>query len=134
MSIPAALRRQVRKRAGNRCEYCLLAEEHAFFSYEADHIIAEKHRGETTVENLALACFDCNRYKGSDIASIDIVTGEIVPLFNPRAQNWDDHFAVDGGRIIPLTPVGRVTEFLLKLNLSDRLEVREMLAKTKRYP
>lgn len=132
--IPAALRRRVCKRAGTRCEYCLLAEEHAFFPYEADHIIAEKHGGATTADNLAWACFDCNRFKGSDIASLDPVGGRLVPLFNPRTQKWDDHFAVLGGKIIPLTPVSRVTEQVLKLNLPWRVEVRETLAKTGRYP
>ena len=84
--IPTALRRKVRKRADNRCEYCLLAEGDAFFAHEVDHIIAEKHGGRTIADNLALACFDCNRFKGSDIASIDATSGEIIPLFNPRLQ------------------------------------------------
>lgn len=132
--IPAALRRQVRSRARNRCEYCRLAEEHAFFSHEVDHIIAEKHKGRTRAQNLAWACFDCDRFKGSDIASVDPMTGELVQLFNPRTQKWDDHFAVVGGRIVPRTAVGRVTAQLLKLNLPLRVEVREILAKTGRYP
>lgn len=132
--IPVALRQQVFDRAARRCEYCLLAEEHAFYPHEADHIIAEKHGGDTTAENLALACFDCNRFKGSDIASVDVITGELVPLFNPRTQEWKDHFRVEGGKIIPLTPVGRATEQLLKLNLAPRVEVRATLAKTGRFP
>jgi hypothetical protein len=68
------------------------------------------------------------------IASIDPVTGELVPLFNPRTQKWNDHFTVVGGKIVPRTSVGRVTEQLLKLNLPLRLEVRETLVKTGRYP
>jgi hypothetical protein len=111
-----------------------LIEEHAFFPYEPDHIIAEKHGGETSAENLALACFDCNRFKGSDIASIDSVSGKLIPLFNPRTQNWEDHFRIDGGRIVPLTSVGRVTERLLKFNLPERVEVRELLFRTGHYP
>jgi len=66
--IPAALRRLVRERARQRCEYCLLAEAQAFFPHEPDHIIAEKHGGLTTAENLALACFDCNRFIGTAAA------------------------------------------------------------------
>jgi len=80
------------------------------FPHEPDHIIALKHRGETKGENLALACFDCNRFKGTDIASVDPVTGQVVHLFNPRTQTWSDHFAIEDGRIAPLTPVGRATE------------------------
>ena len=132
--IPAPLRQQVRSRAGLRCEYCLLGEADAFFPHEPDHIIAIKHGGETTKENLALSCFDCNRFKGSDVSSIDPVTGQLVPLFNPRSQTWSDHFKVDGGRIIALTDIGRVTERLLKLNLAERVEVRETLATSGRYP
>jgi len=132
--VPAALRRLVRERARERCEYCLLAETHAFFSHEPDHIIAEKHRGKTTADNLALACFDCNRFKGSDIASIDPATGSLVALFNPRTQVWSEHFRIKSGKIIPLTAIGRATATLLKFNLAERLEVREILCKSGRYP
>jgi HNH endonuclease len=132
--VPAPLRQQVRSRARLKCEYCLLGEAHAFFPHEPDHVIAIKHGGETTEANLALACFDCNRFKGSDIASIDAITGQLFPLFNPRSQTWSDHFKLNGGRIIALSDIGRVTERLLKLNLAERVEVRETLAKTRRYP
>ena len=132
--ISAALRREVRERAGERCEYCLLAESQAFFPHEPDHLIALKHGGETTLANLALACVDCNRFKGSDIASVDRVTGEVVLLFNPRTQQWQDHFQLRGGFIISLTSVARVTEKLLQLNLSSRVEVRQRLAAIGEYP
>ena len=132
--LPAALRRQVRERAGYRCEYCLLAEEDAHLPHEPDHIIAEKHGGASTLENLALACFDCNRFKGSNIASLDPKSGQLVPLFNPRTQNWEEHFEVSGGQIMPLTAVGRVTEQVLRLDLPKRVEVREILADLGDYP
>jgi hypothetical protein len=104
------------------------------FPHEPDHIIAVKHRGETVADNLALACFDCNRFKGTDLASVDPLSGQMVPLFNPRSQAWSDHFATEGGRIAPLTPVGRATEQLLRLNLPDRVEVRATLAASQRFP
>jgi hypothetical protein len=132
--VPARLRRLVRERAGERCEYCLLAETDAFFAHEPDHIIAEKHRGKSTADNLALACFDCNRFKGSDIASIDPATGQLVALFNPRTQLWNEHFKIKEGKIIPLTATGRATAALLKFNLAERVEVREILFKSGRYP
>ena len=132
--ISAALRREVRERARERCEYCLLAEAEAFFPHEADHLIALKHGGETTSANLALACFDCNRFKGSDIASVDPITGELVALFNPRTQEWSDHFQLRGGVIVPLTRVGRVTERILQLNLRVRVEVRAKLVAINAYP
>ena len=126
--ISAALRREVRERAGERCEYCLLAESQAFFPHEPDHLISQKHGGKTVLANLALACFDCNRFKGSDIASIDDVSGEIVPLFNPRMQRWSRHFRLqEDGRIVPLTAIGRATQTLLRFNLPERVEVRAHL-------
>ena len=132
--ISAALRREVRERAGERCEYCLLAESQAFFPHEPDHLIARKHDGETVSANLALACFDCNRFKGPNIASLDPVTGELVPLFNPRTQKWTEHFQLSGGRIVPLTPVGRVTESMLRLNVPVRVEARERWNALGLYP
>ena len=132
--ISAALRREVRERAGERCEYCLLAESQAFFPHQPDHLIALKHGGKTTLANLALSCVDCNRFKGSDIASMDAPTGKLVPLFNPRTQQWHDHFHLRGGLITPLSSFGRVTEKLLRLNLPDRVEVREILAAIGEYP
>ena len=132
--ISAALRREVRVRARERCEYCLLTESQAFFPHEPDHLIALKHGGETISANMALACFDCNRFKGSDIASTDPLTGELVTLFNPRTQIWSAHFRLDRGRILPLTSVGRVTGKLLQFNLPHRVEVRRRLASVGQYP
>lgn len=59
--IAAALRRQVRERAKDRCEYCLLAEVQAFFPHEPDHVISQKHGGRTVLENLVLAAFVLTR-------------------------------------------------------------------------
>ena len=123
--ISAALRREVRERAKERCEYCLLAESQVFDPHEPDHLIALQHGGETSSANLALACFDCNRFKGTNIASLDPLTGELVALFNPRTHSWSEHFQLKSFRIIPLTATGRATERLLRLNLPRRLEHRE---------
>jgi len=132
--VPATLRRQVITRAGNCCEYCLLNADDAWFPHEPDHIMSEKHGGPTTSENLALSCFDCNRYKGSDIASRDPETNELVPLFDPRRDQWADHFVIEGGTILALTPIARPTARLLRLNLPERTEVRETLRRSGRYP
>jgi len=132
--VSAALRRSRQARANGCCKYCLLSEDDAWFSHEPDHIIAEKHGGETTFENLAWACFDCNRYKGSDIASRDSLTGSLAPLFNPRLNHWGDHFEHIHGRVNGTTSIGRVTEKLLKLNLTERVEIRQMLVQIARYP
>ncbi len=81
--IPAALRRLVVERAENRCEYCLLPADVAFFPHEVDHAVSEKHGGKTEAENLAFACWRCNRHKGSDLGSLDPQTEDFSLLFNP---------------------------------------------------
>lgn len=132
--VEPALRERVRKRAKRVCEYCLLAEEHGFLPFEIDHIIAEKHHGKTILRNLAWSCFDCNRFKGSDIASLDPITGRLTRIFNPRRHKWNEHFRVADGEITPLTAIGRVTADILKFNLPERVEVRSILAQAGRYP
>jgi 5-methylcytosine-specific restriction endonuclease McrA len=123
--IPKALRDFVYERAEGICEYCLISEEDSFAKHQIDHIIAEKHGGLTVEENLALSCTLCNKHKGSDIASIDYETGEIVPLFNPRKDIWSEHFQIDHGIFIGLTSNARATIFLLQLNNSARVEERK---------
>jgi len=132
--VPAPLRDSVRFSADGRCEYCLVHEDDLFEPHEADHIIAEQHGGETTANNLAFACWNCNRRKGPNIASVDPERGEVVRLFHPRLQKWSEHFRLDGFRIIPLTPIGRSTVALLRLNSPERLSVRAMLQQIGRYP
>jgi hypothetical protein len=92
-----------------------------------EHIIAEKHRGSTVLENLARACPYCNRFKGSDIGSIDPETGRLTPFFNPRNQRWQVHFMFESGFIHPLTAEGRVTVEILQLNLPERIAERRRL-------
>lgn len=126
--VPAELRRTVRLRAHDCCEYCLIPESMTLAVHEIDHVIAEKHGGSTDAENLALACALCNGFKGSDLASIDPQDGAIVPLFNPRRERWAEHFQLENGRIEPLTPSGRATVRLLQLNHPHRIEERVLLA------
>ncbi len=125
--VPAPLRRLVKQRAGDCCEYCLVPQSAVFVGHEVDHIVAEKHRGETAEENLALCCAVCNKHKGSDLASIDPELGKIVPLFHPRRDRWNEHFHLSIGRIEPLTSTGRVTVHLLQLNHPDRVCERTLM-------
>ena len=111
--ISGTLRRLVIERARDCCEYCLLDQRYTVFPHEVDHIIPIRHRGQTTSENLALACLRCNRYKGYDLTAIDPVDRVVVPLFNPRLQVWADHFEIIGVLIRGLSPVGRATLALL---------------------
>lgn len=132
--IPDALRREVIARAKGCCEYCLLHRDDNLFPHEVDHIIAEKHRGKTVLYNLCLSCLDCNRHKGSDLTSIDLETGEVVELFHPRRDRWDDHFRLDDAQIVPLTAKGRVTVFLLDMNSEEQIAKRADLIGLGRYP
>lgn len=125
--IPVATIEQVRERAKNCCEYCLMPEIATFASHEVDHIIAKKHGGLTQAENLALSCTLCNKYKGSDLTSIDPETGDIVPLYHPRQDSWPEHFYLKDAKINPLTAKGRVTVRLLQLNRPERLQERQLL-------
>jgi HNH endonuclease len=127
MHIPIALRRQVRERAGECCEYCLIPESMSWALHTIDHIIAEKHGGAIAANNLALACTLCNSRKGSDLASIDEQTGYIEPLFHPRGDRWSDHFQLAGGHIEPRTAKGRATTRLLHFNDTDPVQERELL-------
>jgi hypothetical protein len=95
--------------------------------HEVDHVIAEKHGGQTDETNLALACTICNKYKGSDLTSIDPSNGEIVRLYQPRHDRWCDHFQLKEGKIQPLTGIGRATVRLLQMNRSERVAERRML-------
>lgn len=132
--VPAALRRRVRRRAGGRCEYCLIHEDDVGLAHEPDHIVAAKHGGATDAANLAWACFLCNRRKGTDLASIDPLTDTVVRLFNPRIHQWSEHFRLRDGAILPLTAEARATEYLLQLNSTESIETRRFLAKAGRYP
>lgn len=79
------------------------------------------------LENLALSCLPCNRHKGSDLTSIDPQTGEITRLFNPRLDVWTEHFSLENGRIISLTPIARTTVFLLQFNTPTAILSRQLL-------
>lgn len=136
--IPRHTRRSVIERAQRRCEYCQKPDAREFnpYRHEVDHVIAEKHGGGTELSNLAYACFQCNRYKGTDIASLDPYTGEVTQLFHPRAQAWDAHFELnEDGNIIPRTVAGRATARLLRFNDPLRVQQRaDLIAVSKLKP
>ena len=52
------------------------------------------------------------------VAGFDRITQTIVPLFNPRQQQWSQHFiwTSDGKEILGTTPSGRATCDRLDLN------------------
>jgi hypothetical protein len=125
--------REVRQRAHNRCEYCHLPVSVYPLPFPVDHIVARQHGGKTALENLALACLHCNRHKGPNIAGTDPSTGEIVRLFHPRLDRWNDHFKWTGAELTGRTSIGRVTIQVLAINDPDFLAVREALVKEQSF-
>src|SRR5919106_1904000 len=119
----AELRRFVRERANDRCEeYCRLRQRHdRFHSFHREHIISRQHRGSDDSENLAWACHQCNLHKGPNLTGVDPDTNEVVRLFHPRRDKWQEHFALEGPYIVGLTPVGRTTAWLLQMNSEARV-------------
>ena len=120
-----AVRHLVRQRAKHRCEYCQLHQDDSpLAALHIEHIRPIKHGGTDALENLCLACIDCNLHKGTNLTGIDPETDEITPLFHPRKDNWDEHFGWNGIRIEGSTAVGRTTIRVLDLNGDDRLDLR----------
>jgi len=127
--MQATLRRYIRQKAGNRCEYCRISQAiEPLLRFHIEHIQPVQHHGSDDPENLALACPHCNFHKGTNIASIDPATGKASPLFNPRQQQWEVHFRCDGPLVIGLTAIGRTTAALLAFNAGDRIELRQEVA------
>jgi 5-methylcytosine-specific restriction endonuclease McrA len=127
---------RVRQRAGFLCEYCHTNERWQYVRFTIDHLKAISEGGEDDWENLALACFHCNRRKSNKQSALDRETGIIVPLFNPRVHAWAEHFiwSADGLQILPLTAIGRATVELLALNRERILRIRAADVSVNRHP
>ena len=116
------LERLVWRRAGDACEYCRLPQSRSLDQFHIEHIVARQHHGQTTEDNLALACPRCNSGKGPNLAGLDPQTGRRVWLFHPRRHRWRQHFQWHGSVLIGRTAIGRATIDVLKIN--DKLAVK----------
>jgi hypothetical protein len=125
--MDGTLRQLVWDRAQDACEYCHIPQRFDVLPFQIEHIIAQKHHGPTTADNLALSCYHDNSYKGPNIAGIDPLTGEITRLFHPRRDAWEEHFKWDGPELVGLTAIGRTTIDVLAINLPERVEHRRLL-------
>lgn len=116
--LPVALRERLQDADGHRCAYCQTSVENIGQPLTVDHIIPQSQGGETTFENLCLACHRCNQTKAGAIAGRDPLTNDLTALFDPRRDRWNEHFAWDGAgtRIVGLTAIGRVTIVMLAMN------------------
>ncbi len=126
MSISSAIRVVVRDRARNCCEYCHLPQNRfPLVAFHIEHVIARQHGGSDDPANLCLACHWCNLFKGPNLSSLH--EGELVRLFDPRSDDWAEHFQFIDGVIVGLTPIGTVTLRLLNMNDPERVELRSLI-------
>jgi hypothetical protein len=104
-----------------------MPQAHDRLTFEVEHVVPKKHGGPTVSKNLALACFPCNRFKGPNLSGIDPNSGEIIPLFNPRIQSWNEHFQMKDGRIEGLSAIGRATSLVMRMNDPMRVALRQLV-------
>ncbi len=112
----------------------MIAEEDAYFRFQVEHIISRKHGGSSEIDNLAWACVFCNRYKGSDIASLIPARNELIRFYNRRTDRWREHFRLNGVFIEQLTEIGEATTRILQMNHDDQILERQVLNVGGRYP
>jgi hypothetical protein len=134
--ISDELQNQVRDRAQALCEYCHAIEQWQYIKFTIDHIIPLQKSGANQIENLALACFHCNRRKSNHMTGTDPDTEEIVRLFNPRTDQWENHFiwSTDKLTIIGRSPIGRATIQTLELNRDRAINIRAADLEINRHP
>jgi len=135
-SIPPVLRQQIAKRDRFRCCYCPTLEAITGAYFTIDHILPEALGGQTTLDNLCLACWPCNLPKAKRIVAVDLEINEVVRLFHPTQQRWHENFAwsADGLLIIGLTPTGRATITALRLNAPEQVNGRRIWIEAGRHP
>jgi HNH endonuclease len=134
--ISPATRLLVFERAYRCCEYCKSPADFATEPFSVEHIIPLVKSGLNLLINLALSCLGCNYNKSIKIEFFDPVSQQITPLFNPRTMIWHEHFIWDeiGTSIIGITPIGRATVEVLKLNRPQLLNLRRALIAIDEHP
>jgi hypothetical protein len=126
----------VTQRAHARCEYCQSPAAFAHQRFSLEHVWPRSRKGKRTAANLALSCQGCNNHKYNRTEACDPVSGESVPLFNPRRDSWDEHFAWsdDGTHVLGLTRAGRATVEALQLNRQALVNLRRVLVEAGEHP
>jgi hypothetical protein len=127
--VRASTRDAVRERAISTCEYCRRPDWFASGPFVVEHIQPRAKGGDDALENLAYACDFCNGAKYDAVEAIDPTTGQMVPLFHPRYDVWEEHFYLseDTVTLVGLTSVGRATVVRLGLNRIENLRMRQMV-------
>jgi hypothetical protein len=132
--ISDVTRQIVRERAAYLCEYCHSPERLSANRFTVDHIIPKSLGGSDDINNLALACRRCNERRYNFVAGVDPETQSVCPMFNPRQQQWSEHFiwTEDGILIQGITSIGRAT--CMRLDLNDmRYPEEDSIRGTRRF-
>lgn len=125
MTSRAELERLSAERAGNRCEYCRMHQALQGAKFHLEHVIPKSRGGATDLDNLAWACPGCNLRKSTRVEVNDIETGDVLSLFHPRKDSWQEHFAWDDYHIVGITPKGRATVLALAFNEPRKIRIRQ---------
>lgn len=134
--ITTAEQQQIIERANRRCEYCKCSVDYSSQPFEIEHIIPIAEDGETSLDNLALACGGCNGHKYTKVDAFDPVSQTQVPIYHPRQQPWNEHFgwSADYLQLIGLTAIGRVTIETLRLNRPGVINMRKLMLMAGLHP
>jgi hypothetical protein len=136
MKLPEQIRQIVQERAHGCGEYCFSQEEFDNKSFSIVHIIPISLGGCSEVENLAYCCQGCNNFKYTKTEGRDPETATIVALFNPRSDDWKDHFKWNDNFtvILGITMIGRATVNTLQLNRLQLINQRIIYSKASVHP
>ncbi len=134
--IKKDLDEKLRRQAKNRCGYCLNPQELIPYKLEIEHIFPQSLGGKSIEENLWLACRECNAHKAAKTEAVENLTGKTVKLFNPRTQNWNEHFEFSktDSQIIGKTPCGRATVEALQINNFYQTTARSIWVEMNKFP
>ena len=136
MTVPKKKKAQIEKRANGLCEYCKLPHDLSSSPFVIEHILPISKGGTDDIENLALACSACNGSKYNKTEAFDEISEKIVPLFNPRKEVWNEHFAWNDNfsEIIGLSDKGKATIQTLKMNRERTIRIRKFLFLVGKHP
>ena len=134
--ISVKIRRAVEERADYCCEYCRLSDSYSPSTFHLEHIISLARGGDDTLENLAYACSGCNEFKVAKITATDPATGQQIPLFHPRKDQWNKHFKWDDEalHIIGISLKGKLTIQALNMNRQGLINLRQVLKNAGLHP
>lgn len=125
----------IHQRANFRCEYCQILEAYVE-GFVIEHIIPRSLGGLSNLDNVANSCNLCNGHKYNKIEGFDSVSSQMIRLFHPRKDYWQNHFSwnEDYSLILGITPIGRVTVETLKLNRPKLINIRKLLILANEHP